>query len=320
VHLGSRALGGAGLVMTEATHVAPEARITPGCAGLWNEEHEAAWRRIVEFVHAWTPARIGIQLGHAGRKGACELPWQGGRPVVEGAWPLLAPSALAYDAASQVPRAMTRDDLARVTAQFVDAARRAARVGFDLLELHCAHGYLLGTFVSPLANQRADEYGGSLENRLRYPLEVFEAVRAVWPAERPVSVRISATDWAQGGTASADRVAFARALKARGCDLVDVSAGGTVPHQEPLYGRMFQAGFSDEIRHEAGVATLAVGNIQDADQANTLLAAGRADLVALARPHLADPYLALHAAASYGFDGQYWPPQYLRARPRPMGE
>ena len=322
VHLGSRAVGGAGLVMTEATHVSPEGRITPACAGLWNDEHEAAWRRVVEFVHRWTPARIGVQLAHAGRKAACDVPWRGGRPLAEreGAWPLLAPSALPYDEASQAPRAMTRDDMLRVREQFVEAARRAARAGFDLLELHCAHGYLLGTFVSPLSNKRADEYGGSLENRLRFPLEVFAAVRAAWPAERPMSVRLSATDWAEGGTSSADRVGFARALKALGCDLVDVSAGGTVPHQQPVYGRMFQAGFSDEIRHEAGIATVAVGNVQDADQANTLLAAGRADLVAMARPHLADPYLATHAATASGFDDHYWPPQYLRARPRPAGE
>jgi anthraniloyl-CoA monooxygenase len=317
VHLGSRAIGGAGLVFTEATHVSAAARISPGCAGMYTDAHEAAWKRIVDFVHQWTPARLGMQLAHSGRKGACDLPWLGGAPLDAPDWELLGPSALAYDAASKAPRAMTRADMDQVRDEFVASAVRAARAGFDLLELHWAHGYLLGTFVSPLTNRRDDEYGGDLAGRLRFPLEVFDAVRAVWPAERPMSVRISATDWKEGGTAGAERVALARQLKERGCDVLDVSGGGTVADQQPVYGRMFLAAFSDEIRHEAGLPTMVVGNVQDADQANTLLAAGRADLVVMARAHLYDPYLTLHAAAAYGHDGQYWPLQYLAARPKP---
>jgi anthraniloyl-CoA monooxygenase len=316
VHLGSRALGGAGLVFTEATAASAQGRISAGCAGLYADEHEAAWKRVVDFVHTWTPARLGMQLAHSGRKGACDLSWQGGGPLDAPDWELLAPSALAFDEASRVPRAMTRDDMRRVTGEFVRAAERAARAGFDLLELHCAHGYLLGTFISPLTNLRDDEYGGSIEKRMRYPLEVFDALRAVWPAERPMSVRISASDWKAGGTDSAERVAIGRLLKEHGCDLLDVSAGSTVPDQQPVYGRMYLAGFSDEIRHEAGIATMVVGNIQNADQANTILAAGRADLIAMARPHLDDPYVGLHAAATCGYDEQYWPPQYLAVKPK----
>jgi anthraniloyl-CoA monooxygenase len=319
VHLGSRAIGGAALVMTEATHVSREGRISPGCAGMYAPEHETAWRRVVEFVHGHTRARIGMQLAHSGRKGSCDLPWRGGAPLApeQGAWPLINPSALPFDEDSPVPRAMDRADLDLVRDEFVRAAGLAARAGFDLLELHAAHGYLLGAFLSPLTNRRDDAYGGPIEKRMRWPLEVFDAVRAVWPAERPMSVRISATDWREGGFDGADRIAFARALKQHGCDVVDVSGGSTVGDQQPVYGRMYLASFSDEIRHEAGIPTMTVGNIQDADQCHTLLAAGRADLCVLARPHLYDPYFMLHAAAAYDYDGQYWPPQYLLAKPAP---
>jgi anthraniloyl-CoA monooxygenase len=317
VHLGSRALGGAGLVMTEATHVSAQARITPGCAGLYTAEHEAGWRRVVDFVHAHSLARIGVQLAHSGRKGSSDLPWRGGRPLSpeQGAWETTSASPLAYAPGWPEPRALTRADMQRVRDEFVDATRRAQRAGFDLLELHMAHGYLLAAFLSPLTNTRDDAYGGSLDGRLRFPLEVFDAVRETWPAERPLAVRISATDWKTGGLDASERVALARALRDHGCDIVDVSGGQTVADQEPVYGRMYLAAFSDEIRHEAGVPTMTVGNIQDADQANTLLAAGRADLVMLARAHLFDPYLTLHAAARYGYTGQYWPPQYLAAAP-----
>jgi anthraniloyl-CoA monooxygenase len=314
VHLGSRALGGAGLLITEATHVAADARISPACAGMYASGHVPAWKRIVEFVHGSTGARIGMQLSHAGRKGATDVPWRGGQPLQAGAWPLLAPSPLAYDAGWQVPRAMTRADMDRVRGEFVRAAEMADDAGFDMLELHLAHGYLLATFLSPLTNQRDDGYGGPVANRLRFPLEVLAAVRAAWPRHKPITARISATDWKPGGLDSADRVAIARALKEHGCDAVTVSSGSTVPDQQPVYGRMWNAGFSDEIRHEAGIPTLCVGNIQDTDQCNTLLVSGRADLCVLARAHLADPYLTLRAAAADGHDEGYWPVQYERGR------
>ena len=315
VHLGSRAIGGAGLVMAESTHVARDARISPGCAGLYEDAHVGGWRRVVGFVHAHTRARIGIQLAHAGRKGSCTLPWEGDVPLVSGAWDTIAPSAVPYAEGWPTPRAMERADMDRVTGDFVRAAGRAQEAAFDLLELHMAHGYLLGTFLSPLTNRRDDAYGGPVENRLRFPLEVLRAVRAEWPAEKPLSVRISATDWREGGLDSADRIAVARALKSAGCDVVDVSAGQTVSDQQPVYGRMYLVPFSEEIRHEAGIPTMTVGNIQDADQCNTILAAGRADLCVLARPHLADPYFMLHAATRYGVTEQYWPPQYWAAKP-----
>lgn len=311
VHYGARAMGGAGLIFTEMTDIAADARITPGCAGIWNGTQEAAWTRIVDFIHANGQTRIALQLGHAGRKGATKLMWEGmDRRLDGGAWPIIAPSPLPYYPDSQVPRAMTRADMDRVRADFVAAARRADRAGFDMLELHCAHGYLLGSFISPLTNLRDDDYGGVLANRLRFPLEVFAAIRAVWPQEKPMSVRISATDWAEGGISGAESVEIARAFSRAGCDLIDVSTGQTVAEAQPIYGRMFQTPFSDQIRNEAGVATMAVGNITTADQVNTILAAGRADLVALARPHLANPYFTLHAAAAYGVALPFVPPQY----------
>ena len=315
VHLGGRAQGGAGLVFTEMTCVAPEGRISPGCAGMYRDEHVPAWTRIVDFVHTYTKAKIALQLGHAGPKGSTQRGWEEpDEPLPAGNWPLLAPSPIAYGERNQLPRAMTRADMERVKEQFVRAAEMGLACGFDLLELHCAHGYLLSSFITPLTNRRTDAYGGSLENRLRYPLEVFAAIRAVWPAHKPISVRISATDWVEGGITANDAVEVARAFDAAGADLIDVSAGQTSRLAQPVYGRMFQTPFSDKIRNELRIATMAVGNITDADQVNSIIAAGRADLVALARPHLADPYFTLHAAAQLGYDEQHWPEQYLPGR------
>ncbi len=311
VHYGSRAIGGAGLIFTEMTCVARDARITPGCAGLWNDEQETAWRRIVDFVHANSAAKISLQLGHAGRKGATKLMWDGmDRPLEEGGWEVFSASPLPYFPDSQVPRELDRAAMDRIKAEFVAALQRGERCGFDMAELHCAHGYLLASFISPLTNRRTDEYGGSLANRLRYPLEVFEAMRAAWPSHKPMSVRISATDWADGGISGDDAVLIARAFGEAGADLVDVSTGQTVRESQPVYGRMFQTPFSEQVRNEARVATMCVGNITTADQVNTILAAGRADLVALGRPHLVDPGFTMKAAAWYGAD-TYCPPQYL---------
>lgn len=327
MHYGSRAIGGPGLIFTEMTCVAPDARITPGCTGLWNDAQEAAWTRITDFVHAHSAAKICLQLGHAGRKGATRLMWEGmDRPLPDGAWPIVSASPLPYYPESQVPREMTHADMDRVKAQFVAAAERGERAGFDMLELHCAHGYLLASFLSPLTNRRTDAYGGSVKNRLRYPLEVFRALREAWPREKPMSVRISATDWAEGGLSAADSVAIAEAFATEGCDLVDVSTGQTARESRPIYGRMFQTPFSDRIRNEAQVATMCVGNITTADQVNTIIAAGRADLVALGRPHLADPSFVLRAAAWYGVDAdqpvQYGPgkDQLMRNTPREREE
>lgn len=315
VHYGARATGGAGLVFTEMTCVSAEARITLGCTGLWNDEQEAAWKRIVDFVHDNSAARICLQLGHAGRKGATKLMWEGiDRPLEAGAWDICSASPIPYFPDSQVPRELTRADMERIKAQFVEAARRGERAGFDMLELHCAHGYLLASFISPLTNRRTDEYGGSMENRLRFPLEVFDAMREVWPAHKPMSVRISATDWAEGGVSGDDAVEVARAFAEHGVDLVDVSTGQTVCDASPVYGRMFQTPFSDQVRNEARVATMCVGNITAADQVNTILAAGRADLVALGRPHLVDPFFTMKAAAWYGAKEVHCPPQYLAGK------
>ena len=314
VHYGSRAQGGAGLVFVEMTCVSPEGRITPGCTGLWNEEQANAFRRIADFVHANTASKLCIQLGHAGRKGSTQLGWESmDMPLadVRQNWPLIAPSPIPYrDGINQVPREMNRGDMDRVIAQFVRSARLALKADVDMIELHMAHGYLLASFLSPVTNRRTDRYGGSLANRMRFPLEVFEAVRAVWPATRPMSVRVSATDWIDGGQTSADSVEVARALKAAGCDLMDVSTGQTDPASKPVYGRMYQAVFSEQIRLEARLPTMAVGAITSGDQVNTLLLSGRADLVALARPHLADPYFTLHAAAEQDYRGISWPLQY----------
>jgi len=310
VHLGSRAMGGAGLVIAEMTDVSPEGRISLGCTGLYDDKHARAWKKIVDFVHKHSTAKIGIQLGHAGRKGASTREWEGDEALPEDqAWPLLAPSPIPWSKGKRTPREMTAEDMAEVKGHFAQAAHRARKAGFDLIELHCAHGYLLASFLSPLTNQRTDVYGGSIENRLRYPLEVFDAVRGAWPAERPMSVRISATDWVDGGIDGPEAVRIAQAFKQRGCDLIDVSAGQTVPQQRPRYGRLFQTPFADRIRHEAGMATMAVGAISSYADANTILAAGRADLVALARAHLYDPYWTRHAAYEFGVRLP-WPDPY----------
>jgi anthraniloyl-CoA monooxygenase len=315
VHYGSRAIGGAGLMFTEMTDVSKDARISPGCAGMYEDAHEAAWKRIVDFVHAQSQTKFCMQLGHAGRKGATKLMWEGiDEPLEEGAWPIVSASPLPYFPHSVVPREMSRADMDEVIADYVAATRRADRAGFDMVEMHAAHGYLLASFISPLTNRRTDDYGGSLENRMRFPLEVFRAMRAAWPDEKPVSVRISATDWADGGLTGDDAVEVARAFADAGCDLIDVSTGQTVADAEPIFGRMFQTPFSDQIRNEAGLATMCVGAITTADQVNTIIAAGRADLVALARPHLMDPYFTLKAAAWYGAPAIHCPPQYLAGK------
>ena len=317
VHLGARAMGGAGLVIAEMTDVSADARITPGCAGLYSDAHVAAWQRIVSFVHARTPAKIGIQLGHAGRKGSTKLPWEGkaDEPLAQGGWQIIAPSPIPYRDGSPVPREMTRADMERVGEAFVQATHRAEAAGFDFLELHMAHGYLLSSFISPLSNLRRDAYGGSLENRMRFPLEVLAGVRSAWPAHKPLSVRISAVDWADGGLTIDDAIALSRMLKQHGADLIDVSSGQTTPLARPEYGRMYQTPFANLIRHAVGIPTMAVGAIQSWDHVNTIIASGRADLCALARPHLADPSFTLHAAADQRWDVP-WPVQYTPAKPR----
>jgi anthraniloyl-CoA monooxygenase len=316
VHYGSRAMGGAGLIFTEMTDVCADGRITPGCTGLWSDAQESAWKRIVEFVHGHGGAKIAAQLGHAGRKGATKLAWEGiDQPLESGAWGLIAPSPLAYmPGVSQVPRAMTHRDMDEVRALFVASTRRADRAGFDMVELHAAHGYLLSSFISPLTNQRQDEYGGSLENRCRFALEVFTAMRAVWPSHKPMSVRISAHDWVRGGTTPEDATRIATLFKHAGADIIHVSSGQVSKDERPVYGRLFQVPLSDRVRNEANIPTIAVGNIFESDHINTIVAAGRADLCALARPHLADPAWTLHAAAEQGHPGIEWPAQYQAAR------
>ncbi len=316
VHYCERAKGGAGLVCIEMTCVSPEGRISPGCTGMYAPEHEHAWRRIVDFVHHETDARICCQLGHSGPKGSTQLGWEeADAPLAEGNWPVISASDIPWSDRNQTPKPMDRADMDIVKAQFVAAAEMAQRAGFDMLELHCAHGYLLSSFITPLTNNRGDEYGGSLENRMRYPLEIFRAVRSVWPDEKPISVRISANDWVGDlGIDPRDAVDIARCLQQAGVDICDVSAGQTSVHAQPVYGRMFQTPFSDRIRNETGMKTMAVGNIYEPDHANSILMAGRADLVCLARPHLSDPYWTLHAAAALGDEGQTWPAPYYRGR------
>ncbi|TPQ29177.1 bifunctional salicylyl-CoA 5-hydroxylase/oxidoreductase [Cupriavidus pinatubonensis] len=316
VHLGSRALGGAGLVMVEMTSVSPDGRITPGCPGLWNDAQAAAFAGIVAFVHEHSSARIGVQIGHAGRRGSTQVGWEKmDHPLADGNWPLISASALPYlPGVSQTPRAMTREDMDRVRDDFVAATRRAAAAGFDWLELQAGHGYLLSNFISPVTNQRTDEYGGSLENRMAFPLEVLRAVRAAWPQDKPISVRISATDWVEGGNSADDAVDMARLFKKAGADMIDCSSGEVTPDQKPVYGRMFQTPFADRVRNEAGVPTIAVGAITEADQVNGIIASGRADLCALSRPHLADPAWVLRETAQLGFRRVEWPRQYLFAK------
>lgn len=315
VHLGARALGGAAMVCVEMTSPTPEGRITPGCTGLYNDTQQAAFKRIVDFVHTQSSAKIAMQLGHSGPKGSTRVGWEGtDEPLESGNWPLLAASSVAYGEQNQLPAAMTREQMDTMRERFVDSTRRAAECGFDWLELHCAHGYLLSAFISPLTNQRTDEYGGDIEARCRYPLEVFRAMRAVWPADKPMSVRISAHDWATGGNTDADAVVVARLFKEAGADFIDVSSGQTTRAAKPVYGRMYQTPFSDRIRNEVGISTIAVGAITDADQANSIIAAGRADLCAIARPHLADPAWTLHEAAKLQSRDVDWPKQYLSGR------
>jgi anthraniloyl-CoA monooxygenase len=316
VHYAERAKGGAGLVFTEMTCVSPEGRITPGCAGLYTPAQEAAWKRIADFIHAETDAKFALQLGHAGPKASTQLGWEeSDAPLTSGNWETVSASAQAWSPRNQTPRAMTRTDMDKVCDDFVRGAQMGERAGFDWLELHYAHGYLMSAFITPLSNQRHDEYGGSLENRLRFPLEVFHAVRKVWPDDKPISVRISANDWVgEGGIAPQDAVEIARAFAEAGVDMIDVSAGQTTLDARPVYGRMFQTPFSDRIRNEAGVATLTVGNIYEPDHVNSILMAGRADLVCLARPHLANPYWTLHAAADAQYEGVSWPKPYLQGR------
>jgi anthraniloyl-CoA monooxygenase len=324
VHLGSKAMGGAGLVMTEMVCVSPEGRITPGCTGLWTDGQRDSWARIVSFVHERSTARIGLQLGHSGRKGSTRLMWEGmDDPLPTGNWEVVGPSPVPYGAGSAMPREMTRADMDRAVADFVAAARRGAEAGFDLLELHCAHGYLLSSFLSPIANRRADEYGGSLENRLRFPLEVFDAVRAVWPAERPMSVRVSATDWLPDGNTEHDAVEIARAFIAHGADAIDVSSGQVAKDERPAFGRSYQTPFADRIRQEVaaatGTAVIAVGAIASYDDVNSILLAGRADLCAIGRTHLYDPHWTLHAAAEQEYQGAAadWPDQFRAGSRKP---
>ena len=314
-HLGARAMGGAALVFAEMTCVSPDARITPGCLGLWNDEQAAQWKRLVALIHSVGHAKAGIQLGHAGRKGATRLAWEGiDQPLKEGDWPLISASALPYLPQSQIPREMTREDMTQVRDDFVAATRRAAEAGVDWLELHAAHGYLLSSFLSPLTNRRSDDYGGAHENRARFPLEVFKATRAVWPQDRPISVRLSCHDWAPGGNTPQDALIFAQMFKAAGADMIDCSSGQVVKEEKPVYGRLFQTPFADLIRNEGHIPTIAVGAISEADHANSIIAAGRADLCAIARPHLADPNWTLHEAAKIGAHVVPWPKQYQSAR------
>jgi anthraniloyl-CoA monooxygenase len=316
VHLGARAMGGAAMVATEMTCVSPEGRITPACTGMWNDDQECAWKRIVEFVHGNTTAKIALQLGHSGRKGSTQRGWEGiDLPLESGNWPLISASPIPYiPGISQVPHEASYADLQQIKAQHVDAVRRGIRAGFDWLELHCAHGYFLSSFISPLTNKRTDEYGGSLENRCRYPLEVFKAMRQVWPADKPMSIRISATDWVPGGNTPEDSEVIATLFCVAGADVVDCSSGQVSRDEKPVYGRMFQVPLSDRIRNEVGIPTIAVGNIFEGDHVNTIIAAGRADLCAIARPHLADPAWTLHEAAKQNFSEIWWPDQYLSGK------
>jgi anthraniloyl-CoA monooxygenase len=320
VHLGSRAIGGAGLVMTEMTDVSREGRISPGCTGLYKEEHVAAWRRVVDFVHAHSPAAIGVQIAHAGRKASTRRMWEGiDEPLPDGNWPVVGPSPLPYQpGVNQVPKELTAEEMAEIRGQFVRSALMGLRAGFDLLELHCAHGYLLSSFVSPVTNQRTDEYGGSLENRLRFPLEVFDAVRTAWPDEKPMTVRVSATDWVDGGIDGDDAVEIARAFREHGADAIDVSTGQVTPAERPAFGRSYQTPFADRIRNQVGIPTIAVGVISSYDDVNSIVLAGRADLCAVGRAHLYDPHWTLHAASEQGYRGPAatWPDPF-KAGSRP---
>lgn len=315
VHLGARALGGAALLMTEMVCVSPEARITPGCTGLYNENHLTAWRRVVEFVHQWTDAKICLQLGHSGRKGSTRLPWEGtDLPLSTANWERLGPSSVTYGPTLPPPKEMSREDMQRVKEDFIRSTQMAEAAGFDMIELHCAHGYLLSSFLTPVSNRRTDEYGGSTENRMRFPLDIFSAMREAWADDKPISVRVSATDWVEDGLAADESVAIAKAFVDAGADVIHVSTGQTVSDAKPVYGRLFQTPYSDRIRNEARVPTIAVGNITEPDQVNSIIAAGRADLVSIGRPHLSNPHWTLHAAAQQAYAGARWPVQYYQGR------
>jgi anthraniloyl-CoA monooxygenase len=321
VNTGSKALGGAAVVMTEMVCVSPEGRITPGCAGMYTDEHEAGWRRVVEFVHERSSAHIGLQLGHSGRKGSTKLMWEGiDEPLPDSNWEVAAPSPIAYSPRNQVPRELTTTEMDVIRAQFVRAAEAGDRAGFDLLELHCAHGYLLSSFISPITNRRSDAYGGTLDHRMRYPLEVFDSIRAVWPSHKPMTVRISATDWYEGGIDADDAVEIARAFAAHGADAIDVSSGQVLKEERPAFGRSYQTPYADRIRNEVGIATIAVGVISSYDDVNSIVLAGRADLCALARAHLYDPQWTLHAAADQGYSGPGvdWPDPFKAGSRKPQ--
>ena len=314
VHLGARAIGGAALVMTEMVCVSPEARITLGCTGLYTEEQLEAWRRIVQFVHEWSDAKICLQLGHSGRKGSVKLPWEGTDMPLDESWQRVGPSPIEYGPTLPPPREMTYAEMEEIESQFVRATVMGNDAGFDMIELHCAHGYLLSSFLTPISNKRTDEYGGPVENRMRYPVEVFTAMRDMWPDEKPMSVRVSATDWIEDGLTPEESVAIGKAFVEAGADVIHVSTGQTVSNAKPVFGRLFQTPYSDRLRNEGRVPTIAVGNITDADQVNSIIAAGRADLVAIGRPHLSDPQWTLHAAAQLGYSGAHWPVQYYQGR------
>jgi anthraniloyl-CoA monooxygenase len=322
VHLGGKALGGAGLVMTEMVCVSETGRISPGCTGLYTDEQADRWRRVTDFVHAESTAKIGVQIGHSGRKGSTRVMWEGiDLPLPDGNWPVVAPSPLPYrGGVNQTPRELSIVEMEEIAAEFVASARRADAAGFDLLELHCAHGYLLSSFISPLTNRRTDSYGGSLQGRLRWPIEVFSAVRAVWPQHKPMSVRISATDWYADGTTAADAVAIAKAFADAGADIIDVSSGQVHPDEAPAYGRSYQTPFADRIRNEAGIATMAVGIISSYDDVNSIILAGRADLCLVGRAHLYNPHWTLHAAAEQGYagGGVDWPQPWRAGSRRPQ--
>ena len=313
VHLGSRAMGGAGLVFTEMTDVEREGRISPGCAGMYKPKHVPAWKRVTDFVHTHTDAKIGTQLGHAGRKSSTNKSWEGNNePLAEGGWPIYAPSPLPFLPHSQVPKEMDRTDMDRVRDAFGAAAAMADEAGFDIIELHAGHGYLLSSFISPLTNQRSDDYGGALENRMRFPLECFHAVRAAWPDDKPISARISAFDWVEGGTTEEDAVEIGRMFKDAGLDILDVSTGNVIDGARPTTGGLFQTPFSDTIRNTVGIPTMTVGNIAGPEEANEILSEGKADLCVIGKGHLFDPYFARHAARAMGVDGPDWPKQYGR--------
>ena len=311
VHLGSRAMGGTGLIVTEMTDVSPEGRISPGCAGLYKPEHVAAWKRVVDFVHANSDARIAVQLAHAGRKASCHVSWEGGGPLPpDRAWEIIAASAIPFSPDSQVPKQMNRDDMDRIVEAFAQGARWADEAGFDMIEIHGAHGYLLSTFISPLSNTRNDEYGGPLANRMRFPLEVFRAVRANWPDDKPVGMRISAYDWVEGGTTPDDAVEIGRMLKEAGLDIVDVSSGNVTSDPRPRVEGLFQTPFSERVRNEAGIPTMTVGNVGGPRQIDEVIRDGRADLCCMAKGQLYDPYFAHHAARALEVEDYRWPRQY----------